>query len=138
MLSACSPTMNNHGNIPAQELVDSIRIGINNREQVSSILGTPSTIATFDQEAWYYVGARTSRIAFFEPELLERKILVVRFDKKGVVRQVERLDKNSGRQIQVVDRKTPTRGKELTIFEQLIGNVGRFGGAEEDDVGAGL
>ena len=137
-LSACSPTMNNHGNIPAQELVNSIRIGINNREQVSSMLGTPSTIATFDQEAWYYVGARTSRIAFFEPELLERKILVVRFDKKGVVRQVERLDKNHGREIQVVDRKTPTRGKELTIFEQLLGNVGRFGGAEEGDGGAGL
>tara|TARA_A100001037_G_scaffold291015_1_gene304534 strand:- start:250 stop:804 length:555 start_codon:yes stop_codon:yes gene_type:complete len=138
MISACSPTMNNHGNVPDQELVKSIRIGINNREQVSAMLGTPSTIATFDQEAWYYVGTRTSRIAFFEPKLLERQVLVVRFDKKGIVRQVERLDKNSGRAFQVVDRKTPTRGKELTILEQLLGNVGRFGGVEEDDGGVGL
>ena len=140
VLSACSPTMNNHGNIPDQQLVNSIRIGINNREQVSSMLGTPSTIATFDQEAWYYVGARTSRIAFFQPELMERSVLVVRFDKKGFVRQVERLDKNSGREIQIVDRKPPPRGKELTIFGQLLGNVGRFagGGVDEDDFGAGL
>ena len=50
----------------------------------------------------------------------------------------ERLDKNSGRAFQVVDRKTPTRGKELTILEQLLGNVGRFGGVEEDDGGVGL
>jgi outer membrane protein assembly factor BamE (lipoprotein component of BamABCDE complex) len=138
MLSACSPTMNNHGNIPDEELVESIRIGVNNREQVSSMLGTPSTIATFDKEAWYYVGERTSRIAFFEPKLLERKVLVIRFNKNGIVRQVERLDKNSGREIQVVDRKTPTRGKELTILEQLLGNVGRFGGVEGDDGGDGF
>ena len=137
LVSACSPTLNNHGNIPDQDLVDSIRIGINNREQVSSILGAPSAVATFDKEAWYYVGARTSQIAFFDPELLDRKVLVVRFDKKGIVRQVEQLDKNNGRNVQMVDRQTPTRGKELTILEQLLGNIGRFGG-NPDDGGIGL
>ena len=63
---------------------------------------------------------------------------MVRFDKKGVVQQVERLDKQDGRDVQVVDRKTPTRGKELTVLEQLLGNVGKFSGPESDDGGAGL
>lgn len=138
LLSACSPNLNSHGNIPDVELVKSIRIGISNRDQVSAMLGTPSAVATFDKEAWYYVGSRTSQIAFWEPDLLERKVLVVRFDKKGVVQQVERLDKQDGRDVQVVDRKTPTRGKELTVLEQLLGNVGKFSGPESDDGGAGL
>jgi len=137
-LAACSPTLTNHGNIPDAEIVQSIRIGKSNRDQVQAMLGTPSAVATFDKEAWYYVGARTSRIAFLDPDLLERKVLVIRFDKKGVVQQVERLDKQDGRDVQIVDRKTPTRGKELTVLEQLLGNVGKFSGPEPDDGSAGL
>ena len=81
---------------------------------------------------------RASRVAFLDPEILERKILVVRFDKQGVVQQVEHLDKQDGRDVQIVDRKTPTRGKELTILKQLLGNVGKFAGPEVDDGSAGL
>lgn len=138
LLAGCSPTLNNHGNIPEAELIQSIRIGSSNREQISAMLGNPSAIATFDEEAWYYVGMRTSQIAFWEPEILERKVLVVRFDKQGIVQQVERLDKQDGRDVQIVDRKTPTRGKELTILEQLLGNIGKFSGPEVDDGGTGL
>ena len=54
----------------------------------------------------------------------------------GIVQQVERLEKQDGRDIQIVDRKTPTRGKELTILEQLIGNIGKFSGSAGED-GAG-
>lgn len=137
-VTACSARLDSHGNIPDPEIVESIRIGKSNRAQVSEMLGTPSARATFDEESWYYVGTQISKFAFLEEEVLERKVLVVRFDKRGIVRQVERLDKKDGRDVQVVDRKTPTRGKELTILEQLLGNVGRFGGAPTDDGSAGL
>jgi len=136
-VSACSAQLNSHGNIPDQEIIDSIRIGKSNRAQISGMLGTPSARATFDQEAWYYVGTRTSKFAFMKKEILERKVLVIRFNKQGIVQKVERLDKQDGRELQVVDRKTPTRGKELTILEQLLGNVGRFGGGAADDGAAG-
>lgn len=137
-VSACSSRLESHGNIPDQEIVESIRIGKSNRAQISEMLGTPSARATFDQEAWYYVGKRTSKFAFMKAEVLKRKVLVIRFDDKGIVQQVERLDKEDGRDVQVVDRKTPTKGKELTILKQLLGNVGRFGGAPADDGSAGL
>lgn len=129
-LAGCSPTLDSHGNIPDPEIVKSVRVGMTTREQVSEMLGTPSAIATFDKESWYYVGTKTSQFAFLEPELLERKVLVIRFDDKGTVQQVEQLSKDDGREVQLVERKTPTRGKELTILEQLIGNIGRFGGGE--------
>lgn len=138
LLAGCSPTLSNHGNIPEAELIESIRIGSSNRKQIAAMLGNPSTVATFDKESWYYVGMRTSQVAFLEPKILERKVLVVRFDKQGVVQQVEHLDKQDGRDVQIVGRKTPTRGKELTILEQLLGNVGKFSGPEVDDGGAGL
>jgi len=130
LLAGCSPTLNNHGHIPEPELIESIRIGNSNREQIIAMLGNPSAVATFDQESWYYVGTKTSQLAFLTSKILERKVLVIRFDKQGIVQQVGRLDKQDGRDVQIVDRKTPTRGKELTILEQLLGNVGKFSGPE--------
>lgn len=130
LLAGCSPTLNNHGHIPEPELIESIRIGNSNREQIIAMLGNPSAVATFDQESWYYVGTKTSQLAFLTPKILERKVLVIHFDKQGIVQQVGRLDKQDGRDVQIVVRKTPTRGKELTILEQLLGNVGKFSGPE--------
>lgn len=131
-LAACAPTLENHGHIPDPEIIKSVRIGQSNREQVQAMLGAPTAVSTFGQEAWYYIGTRVSSLAFLEPELLERKVLVLRYNKAGIVQQVELLEKDDGRDVQIVERKTPTRGKELTIVEQLLGNVGRFGGAADD------
>ena len=127
-----------HGNIPGLELIQSIRIGSSNRDQISAMLGNPSTVATFDRESWYYVGTKISQVAFLDPKVLDRQVLVVHFDKKGIVQKVERLHKLDGRTIQIVGRKTPTRGKEMTILEQLLGNVGKFSGPAADEGLSGL
>ena len=37
------------------------------------------------------------------------------------------------RDIEYSDRETPTRGRELTILEQLLGNVGQGGLPPMDD-----
>ena len=34
--------------------------------------------------------------------------------------------------ITMVARITPTTGKELTVLEQILGNVGRFSGPRQD------
>ena len=96
------------------------------RDQVAEILGSPSSISTFDGEAWYYISKRTESLAFFEPEVSERKVVIVRFGRNGLVSGVETLGLEHGRSIQPVERETPTAGNELTLLDQLIGNFGRF------------
>lgn len=134
VVAGCSTGVSRHGNIPDQQIVDSIRVGINNKAQVAAMLGSPSARATFDQETWFYMGTKTIKKPSFEnDEVLERQVLVIRFNTQGIVQKVERLDKNDGRKIRVVKRKTPTKGKELTVIEQLLGNVGRFGNSVAGD-----
>jgi outer membrane protein assembly factor BamE (lipoprotein component of BamABCDE complex) len=129
---SCQPTTDIRGNMPLDEVVESIEKGKQNRDQIVAILGTPSTKAAFgDQETWYYIGSKTETVAFFEPKLLERKIVVIRFDSRGFVDTVTRYDATNGKKIEVVDRVTPTKGKELTVIEQILGNVGRFKADEE-------
>lgn len=136
-LAACTPEKDLHGVLPDKELIGEIKPGQTRQEDVTRILGTPSATSTFDKETWYYIGEKTETVAFFKPDVLEQKVLVVRFTKEGVVEDIEQVDaKKDGKQVKPVARETPTKGKELTIIQQLVGNVGRFN-KDNKDTGSG-
>jgi outer membrane protein assembly factor BamE (lipoprotein component of BamABCDE complex) len=126
--AACTPQIDVRGNLPIEEVVEQIKEGRQTREQITELIGTPSTVALFDDETWYYIGERTETVAFFTPTVLERKIIAIRFDKGGKVAAVDRYDLEDARAIEPVSRVTPTKGRELTILQQIVGNVGRFSG----------
>lgn len=123
---ACSPRIDSRGNLPDPDKLAEIKPGKHSRGDVAEILGSPSSIGVFDQETWYYISKRTEAVAFFEPEVAERQVIIVRFNKKGVVTGVETLGLEQGHGVDPVDRETPTAGAELTIMQQLLGNMGRF------------
>lgn len=125
-IAACSGNVQVHGNMPDPELVSEIQPGNYGRRDVAGLLGSPSTVSTFEDSKWYYVGERTSKFAFFKPKVLERNILVVSFDDNGLVADTRTYTLADGREIDPVDRITPTEGRDLTILQQLIGNLGRF------------
>ena len=74
-------------------------------------------------------------MAFFEPEILERNVLVVSFTDDGRVDEKKVYTLNDSREVDPVDRVTPTEGKTLSVFQQLFGNIGRFTGAGTDQRG---
>jgi outer membrane protein assembly factor BamE (lipoprotein component of BamABCDE complex) len=132
-VAACSPTIATHGNLPDPELVAEIKPGQFSRAEVRELLGTPSATATFEKEVWYYISQRIETRAFFKPTTLDRKVLAVRFDESGKVRTIENVDLSKARAVDPVGRVTPTKGKELTLLQQLVGNIGRFSGREESE-----
>ncbi len=71
---------------------------------------------------------RTEKTAFFKPELIERKIVAIVFDSSGVVEDIVTYSENDKKEVDLVARVTPTAGNELSIIQQLFGNVGRFSG----------
>lgn len=130
LLGACSPTIEVRGYVPDEEVLASVRAGVDNQQSVSDMLGTPSTVATFDTDVWYYVSTTQRREAFFDPELVSRTIVAVEFDRNGNVADMRRYSLADGRIVAFIDRETPTRGRELTFLEQMFGNFGRFSGAQ--------
>ncbi len=126
LLAACSGDVQVHGNIPDPELVAEIEPGSYGRRDVAGLLGSPSTVSTFGDRNWYYVGERVSNFAFFKPKVLERNVLVVSFDEEGRVATTRIYTLADGRDIDPVDRVTPTEGRDLNVVQQLLGNFGRF------------
>jgi len=65
-------------------------------------------------------------IAFFKPELIDQEVLVIAFDKEGVVREIRRRGLEDRVAVVPNPNATPAAGREFTFLEQLIGNFGRF------------
>lgn len=126
LLTACSPTINQRGNLADPELLSQITPGVATRNDIESLLGSPSSISTFGDNTWYYISARIETLAFYEPSVREQQVIAIDFDENGIVKGVHRYDLSDAREIEVVKRVTPTSGKKLTILQQLVGNFGRF------------
>jgi outer membrane protein assembly factor BamE (lipoprotein component of BamABCDE complex) len=125
-LAACSPRIDQRGNLLDPDAVLAVKPGIQTKDQVAQLLGTPSTIATFNDKTWYYVSKRTETTAFFTPDITDQQVLVVKFDDANVVEKVQLYGMDDAYEIEPVDRTTPTYGQKLTILQQLFGNIGRF------------
>jgi len=124
--AACSPRIDQRGNKPDEDQVVQINPGVDDKTRVAELIGTPSSISTFDDRTWYYISKRTETTAFFDPDVVDQEILAVAFDEGGIVESMRVYGQEDGRTIAYVDRTTPTEGNELTIIQQLLGNLGRF------------
>ena len=68
--------------------------------------------------------------------ITSRNVVAVTFDKDTeVVKTVDTMSLKDGKVVAFNGRETPTRGRELTILEQLLGNVGRGGMLPNQDEG---
>ncbi|MBF0168161.1 MAG: outer membrane protein assembly factor BamE [Alphaproteobacteria bacterium] len=126
LASACEPIVDVRGNLPNDEQLALIKPGDVNRDDVQAMLGTPSSVAVFDDETWYYISGKTEQTAFFKPKVTDRRVVAISFDTSGKVKNVRQLGLNDGKAIKPVERVTPTAGNEMTFLEQIFGNVGRF------------
>jgi outer membrane protein assembly factor BamE (lipoprotein component of BamABCDE complex) len=126
LLPACGANVQVHGNLPDPELIAEIQPGAYRRQDVANLLGSPSAVSTFEDSRWYYIGQKTSQFAFLKPDVLERSVLVVSFDAGGMVDRTKTYTLEDGQDIDPVSRITPTEGRDLTLLQQLLGNIGRF------------
>jgi outer membrane protein assembly factor BamE (lipoprotein component of BamABCDE complex) len=129
--TACAPVQNQRGYVPNQEAISTIQVGADTKDMVSMKLGQPSTLATFGGDTWYYISSQVEQNAFFAPRATERNILAVEFGGDGKVMGVQHYTLADGRIVDFQTRKTPTRGRTLTILQQFFnavpGNIGTPG-----------
>lgn len=124
---ACAPVVATQGFQAVDAKPQDIEAGVDTRETVLAKLGTPSTTSTFEADnVWYYLTQTTQRYTYNKPQVSQRTVTEVTFADGGEkVASVRTLGLEDGRQIAMERRETPTRGRQLTILEQLLGNVGR-------------
>jgi len=126
LVVGCATSVEQRGNLPAQDKIAEVHPGTTTKEEVIKILGSPSSVSVFNDKSWYYISRRTGQIAFFDPNVLDQQVYIVNFDNQGVVTAVDHKGLEDGKEIVPVAKATPAPGRELSFLEQIIGNLGRF------------
>ncbi|WP_394761088.1 outer membrane protein assembly factor BamE [Phenylobacterium sp.] len=137
-LSACAPITSYSGFQAIESDPKDVKIGADTKSTVRSRLGSPSATGAFDANTWFYMNQLKSRIAFKRPEVVARNITAITFNKDSeLVESVNSYTLKDGKVVAFNGRETPTRGRELTILEQVLGNVGRGSLQPTDDTAPG-
>ena len=132
-IAGCGGRINTHGDKLEADRLTEVVVGQHTKDDVQAILGSPSSTAPFEDTSWYYISNRTETFAFLAPEVTEQQVVVVKFDNVGVVTEIDTLGLDERREVDIVGRETPTTGNDISILDEFIGNIGRFGGGETDD-----
>lgn len=137
-LSACAASEHVDGQLPSPEKLSTVEVGVHTRDDVAKLIGSPSTTPPFDDDSWYYIKRVTQQVAFFEPVLMDQKVVAIVFDKKGTVAEIAFYHEEDGHEITMVKRHTSTQGHKISVWEQLLSNFGRIPKGDGSGSGSGV
>ncbi len=126
LTAACAPVVGQNGFQAIDAKPTDIVAGTDTRQTVLTKLGTPSTTSAFESDTvWYYISQVTEKYTYNRPQVTQRSVTEITFNEGGQVAAVRTLGLDDGERVAMNGRETPTRGRQLTILEQLLGNVAR-------------
>ena len=124
-LSACASQASYQGYQAIDQRPSDVKVGEDTRSTVLAKLGSPTTTSTFDKDVWFYMSQIRSQTSFYNPKVTKRDVVAIAFDHDTEqVKSVNTYTLQDGRVIAYNKRETPTRGREMTVLEQLIGSIG--------------
>ncbi|WP_319823656.1 outer membrane protein assembly factor BamE [Thalassovita sp.] len=128
--AGCSAQYRNHGYVPTDQDLSNIIVGVDTRDSVAETIGTPTTGGVVKDGSFYYVQSRVKQLGFRQPEVVERQVLAISFDNRGVVRNIERFGLQDGNVVQLSRRVTESSVSDKGFLRQLLGNLGRFSASD--------
>ena len=137
LLAGCGLEYYPGGDLPTQARLDAIVVG-DTKEKVLRVLGTPATesVALLDGTSFliYAQNMKESR-AFLDPKEIKRDVYVYAFDKNNRLREQQHLTLDDKRTVAFDTDMTIVGGRELSIWDQIVQNFGRYNtGAQDSSV----
>jgi len=124
-VAACSPVTTHQGFQVVDVRPADVKVGADTRSTVLEKLGSPTATSTFDKDVWFYMSQFRTQTSFYDPKTVRREVTAISFNHDTEqVKSVDNFTLKDGRVIAYNDHETPTRGREMTVLEQLIGSIG--------------
>lgn len=127
-LVACEDTIRNHGWVGERHDIESLEAGKAHVLDVEKKLGAATFSSSFGKERKiYYIASQTVQgVSFLRPRLLRYAAYGLSFDEKGYLVRVENVSDDVVF-ITPTSRETPTVGRERSLLERGLTNIGRVG-----------
>ncbi len=126
LITACTPKKQTHGYMPTPSQVSLLKPGVSTKSEVVQMIGTPAFINDFSDNRWNYVAFRTEQIGFEKPDIVEYDVLQLVFAEDQTLQSLSQGDRNTLVELHYDEEATPASGREMGLFEQFLGNLGKF------------
>ncbi|MFQ3361300.1 MAG: outer membrane protein assembly factor BamE [Alphaproteobacteria bacterium] len=127
--SSCASTIVNRGYVADKGIFEQINIGMR-KNSVENIMGSPSYISAINGETYYYLSSKFESNGFLKPKEIERSIFSVQFDDNEIIKNISNYGLSDGKVFDYINRRTISRGTELTLLQDLFDDVGRYTNAQ--------
>jgi outer membrane protein assembly factor BamE (lipoprotein component of BamABCDE complex) len=109
-----------HGYVVSPDALAQVPVG-SSKDQVLIALGSPSTMANYGNDVFYYISQTRYRPAAFLPErVVDQRVVAIYFDGKEKVTKIADYGLQDGKVFDFVSRTTPTAGIDQTFIQQLF------------------
>ncbi len=117
---------NNHGIVFLKNRADKIIVNKSNKNDVLDIIGQPHSKSINDENEWFYVERILTKGEYHKLGrniLKENNILVLNFDKYGVIKRKTFLDKNNKNKVLFSEKKTENKLTQKSFVERFLSSV---------------
>lgn len=130
VLMACTPNFSRHGYVPEAQDLARITVGKDTRDTVAALIGRPSTSVLLNDLGWFYVQSSWRQRGAAAPVEVDRQVVAISFDDKGIVTNIERFGLEKGQVVALSRRVTGDNVASAGFLRQLFGNVGGIGATQ--------
>ena len=103
-----------------------VKINKTNKNDVLKIIGQPHTLSTFSENEWIYFERTLTKGEFLKlgrNVLKTNNILILSFDKYGILKDKNFLDKSSKNEVVFSDKTTDNNLKQKSFVEQFLSSL---------------
>ena len=115
--------------------VEKLAVGQSTKKETMDYIGSPSSASVVGSDTWYYISSTLSTAAFSSPKRIDQQVLAITFNDDGVIDKIEKFSGDEKEKLKFNKEKTPSHGTNLSVIQQLLGNVGRFSGVPKPQGG---
>ncbi|MBU6141113.1 MAG: outer membrane protein assembly factor BamE [Proteobacteria bacterium] len=129
ILTSCFPRLEKHGYMFDMSDHELVQDGVTSKDRLFKLMGSPTLLVDSDEEeVWIYYSESVKHFLFFQPKVVERKILALNFDDKSVVKEMRIIDlEDESKDMKFVSKYTKVEDhKSEGFFKSFFGNVGQL------------
>lgn len=125
--TSCASRIEKHGYMFDMSDHEMVRDGVTSKDRLSKLMGSPTLVINFDDEVWIYYAEDVKHFLFFHPQIVDRKILALRFDKNDVVMEMRVIDLgHEVKGLKFAEHHTQVDNHERGLFKSFFSNVGQY------------
>ena len=128
IVANCSfkPVVKHHGVPFLEKKQSSLEINVSNKNDIIKLLGTPSTVSSFDNDLWIYIERKQTQSKLKnlgKMKIFKNDVLILEIDKYGLLKNKTFYNKDDMNQIKIVESTTESGFEKKTFIYDFLSSM---------------